>query len=92
MHSYIHYCAVPNLTGRLDGVRRMDTYIQGGTETSAFRWETGTYLEVTNVSYNSTSPRNLDPTFDASRQSSVYKNGITETRPDNFAINYYIKY
>lgn len=33
-----------------------------------------------------------NPTFDASRSSSVYQNGLTEVRPSNIAINYIIKY
>ena len=86
-------CAVPNLSGYLAGVRRIDTIVQTDDVNNAFKWNTTTtYLEFTSVGYNSSSPRNIDPTFDASRQSSVYKNNITECRPDNFAINYYIKY
>lgn len=81
-------CAVPNVTG--------------GNITSEVVWydnryATGAFSTTITGGADRGIPTGTNSTyaywdFDASRSSTVYQNDATECRPDNFAINYYIKY
>ena len=74
---------VPNITGTLK-------YCQMNSDVATGAFISGTPSDNyggTNSGY----PRN-SASFDASRSSNVYQNGLTEARPVNFAINYFIKY
>ena len=69
----------PNITGTLSHV--------GETATGAFSNSTGTLRK------NAHSDQSIPiAQFNASSSSSVYQDGLTEVRPTNFAINYFIKY
>ena len=49
------------------------------------------YIGSNNYRGTTSGQSNNQLNFDASRSSSVYQN-VTEVRPDNFSINYFIKY
>ena len=89
-------CAVPNLTGAIPGMRRMDTGENTQFYTQALHWSRkgsypgGPITEYTTVAQAGQNTE-FDPIFNASNQSSVYQN-VDEVRPVNFSINYYIKY
>ena len=75
---------VPNITGT------MSRDISEGSATGSLVIDSGyagaMWAGATNVN------RMRDWSFDASKSSLVYQNGLSEARVTNFAINYYIKY
>ena len=75
---------VPNITGT------MSRDISEGSATGSLVIDNGyagaMWAGATNVN------RMRDWSFDASKSSQVYQNGLSEARVTNFAINYYIKY
>lgn len=89
--------ALPNITGKIDASGHAataeafgetplgsPTVIEGALEAIAG------YQDATPDSGGGTMLRGIK--IDASKSSSVYQNGVTEARPTNFAINYFIKY
>lgn len=72
---------VPNITGFFGGGR--DQGISG-----AF-YNNGNYNSTRDGGGNWTT---MSVGFNASRSSSVYKDGLSEVRPDNYAVNWIIKY
>lgn len=80
---------VPNITGSAipGGVGSQPIYI-GNTSGSLYSTQRTNYM--TRGENQGPGPTGLG--FDASRSSNVYQNGLTEVRPTNFAINYFIKY
>ena len=74
--------AAPNITGEF--AREENGYLY---YTGAFTTGTTFNSRSANASGGGTSYK-----LDASRSSTVYQNDVTEVRPDNYAINYFIKY
>lgn len=90
--SIIHYAkqgsALPNITGAFNtnnhevGIGYVSGVFVGTNNGSGTGTDGGAYNRNP---YNGVS-------FNASRSSSIYQDGITETRPTNWAVNYFIKY
>lgn len=76
---------VPNITGSINNV-----YGGYGTYTSSGAFETIDFSRGTRGGGGG-DPPNKNISFDASRSSSVYKNGLKEVRPENLSVNFIIK-
>ena len=79
--------ALPNITGAFSGsgwILTQETLTTIGAITTG-DWGSVHYGGSVGTGVN-------DFTFDASLVSPVYQNDITETRPTNWAVNYFIKY
>ena len=80
--------ALPNITGAFNtnnhevGIGYVSGVFVGTNNGSGTGTDGGAYNRNP---YNGVS-------FNASRSSSIYQDGITETRPTNWAVNYFIKY
>ena len=75
---------VPNITGTFNGGS-----LGNGDSTSGAFFLLGT---ATGSGYANLQAQDRVGVFNASRSSSVYKDNITEARPTNYSINYFIKY
>lgn len=88
----------PNITGTIEGGSGNDGVSAGGY--GVFRTATGVFEARNQRQYSPSNYQGSYPsgnpfsgiTFDASRSSSVYQNDLTEVRPVNYAVNYFIKY
>ncbi len=76
-------CALPNIKGTLSGTRPASTSISGAFQQDRLgnTWASG-----------DDSIRSNQQSFNASRSSSVYKDGVDEVRVVNYAVNFWIKY
>lgn len=77
-------CAVPNITG---------VYPNAGSKEVQFNPASGAFYTTANTYLGNQSNAGTGSAinFDASRCSSVYKS-VSEVRPENYSINYFIKY
>ena len=75
---------VPNITGTFNGGS-----LGNGDSTSGAFFLLGT---ATGSGYANLQAQDRVGVFNASRSSSVYQDNITEARPTNYSINYFIKY
>lgn len=84
---------LPNITGEFIPWSGKSTYDLGayfGASTGAIRNVVGTRTKVLSES-SSTGTGTIYATFDASYSNAIY-GSATENRPDNFAVQYFIKY
>ena len=80
---------LPNITGSLHGIRRMDTMHDASLMSKALHWQYGNYPQKTNTS-SVTGNMDFDPVLDASVENPIYKNNFNKVQPQTIKGFYYI--